>query len=118
MLWEMYQQSQLNRVTSRANAAQRSADRTALRHDEAIDSLEAKIDGLTLTCRALFEILESQNAITEDQLVDKMVEIDLRDGTKDGRITPARKICTGCGRGTAPNRTRCMYCGGACVEDK
>ena len=117
MFWEMYQQGKINSATNAANRAQRSAERIADQNERAIAALEAKIDSLALTCRALFEFLESHNAITEEELKQKMEEIDLRDGTKDGRITPRSKVCNGCGRRASKTRSTCLYCGSHCVEE-
>jgi len=117
MFWELYQQSEIRSANNAASRAQRTAERSSEQNAQAVESLESKIDSLALTCQALFEILEATNAITEDQLIAKMEEIDLRDGTKDGRITPQSRVCSGCGRRVSPNRSRCLYCGGHCQTE-
>lgn len=117
MHWEFYQQSQINSVSRKADEASRTADRASEKAGKVLHQLEAKVDGLALTCQALFEILQSQSGVTEEQLAQKMEEIDLRDGTKDGRISPAKKVCSQCGRRASPNRGNCLYCGGL-LEDE
>lgn len=117
MFWEFYQQSQINLANERANRANRTAERASEKVGDAIHQLEAKVDGLALTCQALFEILQSHGGITEQQLSQKMEEIDMRDGTKDGRITPTNKVCSKCGRRASPTRGNCLYCGGL-LEDE
>ncbi len=84
---------------------------------QVLHQLEAKVDGLALTCQALFEILQAQCGVTEEQLSQKMEEIDLRDGKKDGRISPPNKACSKCGRRASSGRGNCLYCGGL-LEDE
>ena len=117
MFWEFYQQNQIHRATHRASRAERTANDAFEKTGQVLHQLEAKVDGLALTCQALFEILQSQGGITEEQLSQKMEEIDMRDGTKDGRITPANKVCSKCGRRASPTRGNCLYCGGL-LEDE
>ena len=112
MFWEFYQHGRINRANQQADQAQREAERASENAGRVAHILDARIDGLALTCQALFEILESQIGITEEQLAQKMEEIDMRDGTKDGPITPANKVCSKCGRRASPTRAECLYCGG------
>ena len=117
MFWQFYQQNQINQAKNRASHAERTAERASEKAGEVLHHLNAKIDGLALTCQALFEILQSQNGVTEEQLAQKMEEIDMRDGTKDGSISPAKKVCSQCGRRASPTRGNCLYCGGL-LEDE
>lgn len=113
MFWEFYQQSQISRANQAASRATRSADRVEERSKMQHEQLEAKIGSLALTCQALAELLHETAGITSEQLEAKMEEIDLRDGIKDGRITPVSKACTKCGRRTSRTRAFCLYCGGS-----
>ena len=117
MFWDLYQQSQINSATREANEARRTAEKAAASTGQMLNSLEGKINSLALTCQALHEILQEQNAISDGQLEKKMEEIDLRDGTRDGRITPQSRTCNGCGRRASPTRSRCLYCGDICQAD-
>ena len=113
MFWELYQQSQISRAKTTAGRAERNAERAIERTRQAHELMESKVESLALTCQALIEILEESTGLTEDQLAAKMEEIDLRDGVKDGRITPTNKVCSKCGRRTSRTRAHCLYCGGA-----
>lgn len=112
MFWEMYQQSRISDANTKAGRAERAAERATDRSNQMQERLEEKIDSLALTCQALFEILEEQVGLTKAQLDSKMEEIDLRDGVKDGRITPTNQVCSDCGRRTSRTRRACLYCGG------
>ena len=112
MFWDLLQQSQINSASRQADRAEHLAQRASDQAKRSIEKLEIKLESLTLTCRALFEILQDRGEVSEQQLAEKMREIDLRDGTVDGRITPHLAHCVECGRKNASDRSKCLYCGG------
>ena len=60
----------------------------------------------------MFELMqESAPGLTEEKLSTKVVEIDLRDGQADGRMTPKGKKCPKCGAMMSPKFGRCLFCG-------
>lgn len=74
-----------------------------------IAQLEDKVDYLSVVCAALAELL-SEVGFSESMLMQKIEEIDLRDGRKDGRYNPT-KSCGSCGRTLAARHLTCIYCG-------
>lgn len=80
-----------------------------LHHD--IPHLEGRIDKLTLICRALFELLQKEHGWTDDKLLAKVAEIDLRDGSLDGKLETPIFDCPECGRRVNAKHGRCLYCG-------
>src|SRR5947209_6279585 len=61
--------------------------------------LEARVSKLTLVNHAMFELMAQRMGITEAELIDKVNEIDLRDGSLDGRQpTEPPVLCAQCGR--------------------
>lgn len=76
-----------------------------------IRSLEEKIDKLALICRAMWEILGTHADISEDDLLKKVEEIDLRDGKLDGKLLQDAKRCRNCGRMLSKRHRTCLYCG-------
>jgi len=114
MFWEFYQ-------TSRINAAQTDANRAELKAEmlkEHFRLLEDKIASLALACQSLWEIVRENTGITQDQLLAKMEEIDLRDGRADGKLSPTMEKCSRCGRKTNRRRRVCLYCGAANETDE
>ncbi|WP_143543743.1 hypothetical protein [Rhodopirellula sp. MGV] len=107
MLWELYQQSQ---IADARNAASR-AETKSKRYESEVARLEDKVESLALTCQALWEIVREQTGLTDEQLVAKVSEIDLRDGVADGRMTNGVQSCENCGRKTSKRRLSCLYCG-------
>jgi len=112
VLWDLYQQyrigqigRQLDDVRESAAALEGSSDlRAAARLDE-------KVNRLALICRAMFELMQASSGVTEDQLKAKIVEIDLRDGQADGKMTERAKPCPKCGATMSPQMGRCLFCG-------
>jgi len=96
-------------VHAMGNAAQaQSAAREA--RDTASD-LEERLDKLTLICMAMWELLRDRAKMTESDLMAKVQELDLRDGTPDGKVTQNVNQCPGCKRTMSPRHHRCLYCG-------
>jgi len=74
--------------------------------------LEAKVSKLTLVNHAMFEIMSQRLGVTEPELIDKVNEIDLRDGSFDGRPpTEPPVLCEQCGRSYSKRHNHCFYCG-------
>jgi hypothetical protein len=72
--------------------------------------LRTRVESLMLANVAMWELLSAKAGFKIEQLAAKMEEIDLRDGTKDGKITPAQ-TCGKCGRRLSARHRRCLYCG-------
>ncbi|MBL8810664.1 MAG: hypothetical protein JNM43_10845 [Planctomycetaceae bacterium] len=78
-----------------------------------VRNLEQQCERLNLALMALAEILRDKLGITEEQIEEKLEEIDLRDGQLDGKYRPVPEPsrCPACARPNAPNRKSCLYCG-------
>lgn len=70
-----------------------------------------RTDRLALVCQALWELLRERAGLSENDLVQRIREIDLRDGVADGRITPVPVVCPACHRQSTSRREECLYCG-------
>ncbi|MBU1239194.1 hypothetical protein KKF84_07185 [Myxococcota bacterium] len=78
---------------------------------EMVLDLEQRVDKLVLTNLALWEILKGSMGITEELLLSKIREIDLRDGKLDGKISRELLHCPMCGRVMSKKHAQCLYCG-------
>lgn len=71
--------------------------------------VEDKLDSLYILTMASLELL-NESGISKQQIMDKIEEIDLRDGVKDGKIARQTK-CGDCGHRVSKRKPNCFYCG-------
>ena len=90
------------RARKRAGAAERNL-RTA----------EDRLDKLTLVCMAMWELIQETTGLTEEKLLERVKQIDLRDGVADGKVTTKVAQCPKCNRIMSPRHKKCLYCGAA-----
>jgi len=107
MLWDLIQQRQIGQARQAAAEASNSISRT----QTDIASLERSVETLMLTCQAMWELLREKTNLTDEMLMQRMQEVDLRDGKRDGRIAGNTTTCEGCSRLNNANREHCVYCG-------
>lgn len=74
-------------------------------------SVEERLDRLALLCMAMWTLVQSETGLTEDELLERVKEIDLMDGVADGTITRHVTTCAACRRPMSSRHTRCVYCG-------
>lgn len=112
-LWDLFQQRQISRGQATADQAARKS-----KHNSGdISRLEERIDTLSLATHAMWEMLSRNHGYTETDLLEKMEEVDLRDGVKDGKLA-AKYInsCPKCGHKLPKRRANCYWCG-ASLDD-
>lgn len=109
LLWGLHQsrqastaQSEAARATSRAASADRN-----------VEALIDRLDKLTLVNMAVWSLVREQLELTEEQLAERVREIDLADGVEDGKVTLQVAKCPKCGRVMSPRHKKCLYCGAA-----
>lgn len=107
MLIDLYQQQRIGEAQRKAEAATDTTKRLAWQ----VEDLQRKTDALTIACQALWELLRSTTGLTDAMVLQKMEEIDLRDGRKDGKISPRTRTCPQCRRKSNAGRAHCLYCG-------
>lgn len=90
--------------------ADRARDEVRLLRSQ-VQVLEQRVDQLLLANTAVWSLVKARLGLTEEELLERVRELDLTDGKVDGKMKqPARK-CTGCSRVVAAHRARCIYCG-------
>jgi hypothetical protein len=92
-----------------AKLASLSSSRSAAGLSEILE-IEARIDRLVLVIDAMWSLLED-SGYTDEQLRQRIEELDAADGSADGRHTPQAAECTNCGARVAPGLPACQFCG-------
>jgi hypothetical protein len=104
----LYQMAEIHNVGSDADRATAAAGRATNKAME----VDRRVERLQLVIQAMWEIMREREGVTDEELEAKIVEIDLRDGVKDGKMGREVAICGGCNRKTGVGLTRrCQYCG-------
>ena len=101
------------REIDQAKATARRGTSNALDAKRSVRSLEDRLDRLTLVNMAMWSLLKDKLGLTEEDLISRMVEIDISDGRPDGKVTVGVRKCGKCGRVLSPRHRKCLYCGAA-----
>lgn len=96
-----------------ARDASQRRSRSALTAKRDVRYLEGRLDRLTLVNTAMWSLMQEKLGLTEEELINRMVEIDISDGVPDGKITTGVRKCSKCGRTLAAKHRKCLYCGAA-----
>ena len=75
-----------------------------------VTKLEEQVGRLTLACTAMWTLLRQRVGVTDQELLEAIQEVDLRDGVLDGQYKSPALTCTRCGRRNNRVRRACMYC--------
>ncbi|WP_309397592.1 hypothetical protein [Cerasicoccus maritimus] len=107
LFWEFYQQNEINTARGEANIASGKAERAKNKAQE----FERKHVRQALASQAMWELIRERFDLTDQDLTDRMLEIDLRDGVADGKMTQRIVECPSCRRNSNSSRASCIYCG-------
>jgi hypothetical protein len=72
---------------------------------------EKRLDRLALHCQAMWEMLRERGQFSDEEIATKILEVDLRDGRADGRISQLVVTCPSCNQKTSTKRASCVICG-------
>ncbi len=104
-----------------AGQAQTSADNASSAANAALSKMEmmqADLERLLMITEALWLIIKENNLVSDDELVAKIREVDLRDGRLDGRVAKQNNPdCPKCGRTVIGKHPVCLYCGSPVERD-
>lgn len=99
---------------SEAAAAQSTAQRAATE----VEMLRYEIERLLMITEALWGILKEKHGYDDMELINRVMDIDRRDGALDGRVAASPPgSCPKCGRTLERRRPFCLYCGQAIARD-
>ena len=113
MFWELYQQSRIHK----AEATAESASRDNLEILSTSRRQQDRIDRLTLVCNAMWSLMSEVTGLSDEQLEERIKDLDLSDGRLDGKVRASVKQCPSCDRPLSNKHTTCMYCGSEIEAD-
>jgi hypothetical protein len=113
--WAAQQQIMAQRTGMAADRASATAEKVQSR----VELIQMDVDRLLMITEALWIMLRDEHGYTDEQLIQKVQEIDMRDGRLDGRVArqAAPLKCPKCGRVMPVNRPTCMFCGAVSTRD-
>lgn len=77
----------------------------------ALRELEDRVERLALVCEALWTLLRDKAGVAEEELVQRVVDLDLTDGRLDGKASrQGVRTCPSCARPVGKRFDRCLYC--------
>ena len=103
-----YRSTQGNMAAEREVAGAKHAAKRAEQH---ADLLEANLAKSLMISEALWELLAEKTGLTEDDLLEKLHEVDMRDGWLDAKNQRSAADCPACGRKVSGRHAACLYCG-------
>ena len=101
-----------------ARIAARQAAAAARKVETDLEFSKCDIERLLMITEALWTILKEQHGLDDEELVRRIEDIDLQDGTLDGRVAPSeRQKCSKCDITINKRHPFCIYCGEAVSAD-
>jgi hypothetical protein len=107
ILWDLRQDQNIAAAHSTASAS--LGESRDARY--AVRSIEDRFDRLLLVCQAMWTFIREQTNLTEADLVRRVTELDMMDGSPDGRLTRAIVKCAKCDSAVCLKYNRCLFCG-------
>lgn len=107
MFWDIYGQTKIRESHNKAVRAVLDLEELNIE----FENLERRFSTLSLACHAMWEIIQEKLEVSTEDLLDRMEQIDLRDGAADGQVGPRIRVCPKCGRKASRRHTKCIYCG-------
>lgn len=107
LFWELHQ----NHRIADARSAGRRGEQKAEDAIHLLHRLSDRVDRLTLINMALWSLLKERTGLSEEDLAQRIQEIDLADGQLDGKVRVQIQMCPHCQRTLSQKHNRCLFCG-------
>lgn len=101
-----------------AESSARSASTKASAARTEIDFIKTDIEKLLMITEALWTFVKQQHDFSDEDLMQKIEDIDLRDGKLDGKVAKqAPSACPNCKRTLIGGQPICLYCSTPVTRD-
>ncbi|MBE7463713.1 MAG: hypothetical protein HS116_09430 [Planctomycetes bacterium] len=88
-----------------------------VKRSEDLARLEHDVERLLMISEALWEILKQHHGYSDDDLMRRVAQIDLKDGKLDGKVAKTQPVqCPRCTRTINRRHSICIYCGEQIVQ--
>ncbi len=108
ILWDLHQHQQIeenkNAIDDVKNEAVQLGEKLYIPYFK-------ELNKLTLICQAMWSLIEERTDLTEKDLLNRVTELDLKDGKLDGKYTTPPVDCPKCGAKICKKYNRCLFCG-------
>jgi hypothetical protein len=113
-----YRSISVSSAASGADVAAAQADARSREAKGEAEILRFEIERLLMISEAMWGILKEKFGCTDADLVNRVIEIDRRDGRVDGRVAASPPpMCPRCHRTLERKRPFCLYCGQLIARD-
>jgi len=113
-----YAASAVRQIQSAPDTRAASAATKARQVEGMVSALHMDVERLLMITEALWGLLKEQHGYSDEELAERITEIDMRDGRLDGRVAKAGPAtCPTCKRALIGKRPICLYCGQALQPD-
>ena len=107
LFWELRQLSPDASAEADASAARRRVSEAEMR----LYAIERRADKALLLCETLWTLLREKLSLSDEELLERVKNVDMTDGRLDGRVRRPPVDCPNCRRANAARLARCAYCG-------
>ena len=110
MLWDLYQQAQIQNLQRRNAMADTVEAYRHAAHKVKTEALEERLDHLTVVCEALWTLLHETLGLSDEQLVAAVTALlEEHEAERSEPVEPAR--CPGCRAALNRDLDHCQFCG-------
>ena len=110
MFHGLYNMESRRRAASAESAARRSETKTGEAQRE-LRLIAERLDKLVLINMAMWSLVQERTGVSEEDLANRIQEIDLQDGVADGKVTRNVRQCPNCRRTMSRRHNKCLFCG-------
>lgn len=112
LLWNATQQVEIHRAKQSVVDSKHEAQSTARKEvGDAYLEHSNRLDKLSLICEAMWSLVQERTGLTERDLLERVTELDLKDGVLDGKYTKPAVDCPKCSSKMCRKFNRCLFCG-------
>jgi ribosomal protein S27AE len=112
MFHGLYDLESRRRAASAESSARRSETKAGDVQRE-LRLIAERLDKLVLVNMAMWSLVQERTGVSEEDLANRVQEIDLQDGVADGKVTRNLRQCPNCHRTMSRRHNKCLFCGSA-----